>query len=541
MGQQEHTFEANIPKKVRLNYLLFLPKSYGANPQKKWPLILFLHGIREWGNNLELVKRYGIAKVAEGQQDFPFITVSPQCPKYSWWTTKVEALNALLDEVVTTYAVDTDRLYLTGFSMGGYGTWHLATAYPERFAAIAPVCGGGDSKQACALKDLPVWAFHGAKDRVVRLRVSQKMVSALKACGGNVRFTVYTDIGHDDASTQTYENPELYEWFLKYTRQRRQMMRTRKLGWTDLNLSTIGLGTWAIGGGDWEFGWGPQDDQESIATIRRTLELGINWIDTAPAYGLGHSEEVVGKAIKGLKDKPIIATKCGLVWDQDGEIFNRLKQASIRSEVEASLRRLQIDVIDLYQIHWPDPDEDVEEAWGTIADLVKEGKVRYAGASNFSVEQLKRVQSIHPVASLQSPYSMLRRGIEAELLDYCAANDIGVIPYSPMQKGLLTGKFTRERAQNLPENDHRREDPRFHEPELSANLELVENLSAMAEKHGRTVAQLAIAWVLQRPEITAAIVGARRPSQIEETVVAGDWMLTQEDLDAIEKLLAKRQ
>jgi len=318
-------------------------------------------------------------------------------------------------------------------------------------------------------------------------------------------------------------------------------MQTRELGWTDLNLSTIGLGTWALGGGAYEFGWGPQDDKESIATIGHALELGINWIDAAPVYGLGLSEEVVGKAIKGLRDQLIIATKCGLVWDEDRKISNCLKKESIRSEVESSLGRLNIDVIDLYQIHWPAPDEEIEEAWGTIADLIKEGEVRYAGVSNFSVEQLKRIQPIHPVASLQPPYSMLERGIEEELLDYCSANDIGVIVYSPMQKGLLTGKVTREWVENLPQDDHRCEDPHFQEPELGANLELVEGLRSIAQKSDRTVAQLAIAWVLRRPEVTAAIVGARRPSQIEETVVAGDRALSEEDIAAIQMLLGERQ
>ncbi|MFB0526187.1 MAG: aldo/keto reductase [bacterium] len=318
-------------------------------------------------------------------------------------------------------------------------------------------------------------------------------------------------------------------------------MKTRKLGWTDLNLSTIGLGTWAIGGGGWKFSWGPQDDRESISAIQRALELGINWIDTAAVYGLGHSEEIVGRAIRGLRDKPIIATKCERVWDKDGNIFGRLKKKSIRSEVEASLKRLKIEIIDLYQIHWPEPDEDIEEAWTTLGDLIKEGKIRYAGVSNFSLKQLKRVQPIHPVASLQPPYSMLERGIEEKILKYCSANNIGVVVYSPMQKGLLTGKFTRERVQNLPGDDHRRRDPRFQDPELSANLELVENLQSIAEKSGRTVAQLAIAWVLRRPEVTAAIVGARRSAQIEETVVAGDWVLSKEDIAAIDTLLEKRE
>lgn len=318
-------------------------------------------------------------------------------------------------------------------------------------------------------------------------------------------------------------------------------MKTRELGWTKLKLSTVGLGTWAIGGGGWIAGWGPQDDKESEAAILYALKQGINWIDTAAAYGLGHAEEIVGKAIKVSPNKPIIATKCGLVWDREGNISGRLEKESIRREVEASLRRLDIDVIDLYQIHWPDPDSYIEEAWHAISELVKEGKIRYAGVCNFSIEQLKRVQPIHPVASLQPPYSMLERHVEDGLLDYCRQNNIGVIVYSPMQKGLLTGKFSVERAQNLPEDDHRRGDPRFQEPQLSANIELAESLDAVAKKRGRTAAQLAIAWVLRRVEVTAAIVGARRPSQVEETAPAGDLMLSQEDILAIEGLLDKRQ
>jgi aryl-alcohol dehydrogenase-like predicted oxidoreductase len=318
-------------------------------------------------------------------------------------------------------------------------------------------------------------------------------------------------------------------------------MKTRKLGWTDLNFSVIGLGTWAIGGGGWRYSWGPQDDRESISTILRAVELGVNWIDTAPVYGLGHSEEIVGEAVRRLPGKPIIATKCGMVWDERGNISYCLKKESIRSEVEASLRRLRVDVIDLYQIHWPIPDEDIEEAWTAIAELVDEGKIRYAGVSNFSVEQLERIQDIHPIASLQPPYNMLRREVEDELLSFCKENDIGVVVYSPMERGLLTGKFTRERVKNLPDDDHRRRDPRFQEPELSANLELVEGLRGIAESRGRTVAQLAIAWVLRRPEVTAAIVGARHPFQIEETIAAGDWEISEEDIVAVEALLEKRR
>lgn len=317
-------------------------------------------------------------------------------------------------------------------------------------------------------------------------------------------------------------------------------MHTRRLGPTDLHLSSIGLGTWALGG-VWQYGWGPQDEQESVAAIRRALELGVNWIDTASAYGLGRSEEVVGRTIQGLVEKPIIATKCGRVWNETGEIFGNLKRESIRAEAESSLTRLKIDTIDLYQIHWPDPDEDIEEAWEAMAELVKEGKARYLGVSNFSVEQLKRIQPIHPVASVQPPYSMLARGVEADLLAYCAANNIGVIPYSPMQKGLLTGKITRERVRNLHESDHRRRDSNFREPRLSANLELVDALRVVAERRGKTLAQLAIAWVLRCPEVTAAIVGARRASQIEETVGVGEWVLSQEDTGFIEALLDDHQ
>ncbi len=317
-------------------------------------------------------------------------------------------------------------------------------------------------------------------------------------------------------------------------------MKTRKLGWTPLNLSTIGLGTFALGGSGWAFSWGPQNDNDSIATILRALDMGVNWIDTAPVYGVGHAEEIVGKAIRGLSNKPIIATKCGLVWDRNLSIYGCLNKKSVRSEIEASLKRLQIDVIDLMQIHWPNPDKDIEEAWSTIAELVKEGKIRYAGVSNFDVGQLKRAQAIHPVASLQPPYSMLQRGIEDEILAYCDEHNIGVIVYSPMQQGLLTGKFSKERLQNLPVEDHRRRDPHFQEPELSINLELINKLYPLAQRSGHTLARLAIAWVLRRPEVSAAIVGARVPSQIKETISAADWMLSEVDISAIERLLQER-
>lgn len=316
-------------------------------------------------------------------------------------------------------------------------------------------------------------------------------------------------------------------------------MQIHRLGNTDLELTVIGLGTWAIGGGGWAYAWGPQDEKDSIATICRALELGINWIDTAPVYGLGTAEEVVGKAIKEAGQRPIIATKCGIVWDDRGNIRPRLKKDSIRAEVEASLRRLQVDVIDLYQIHWPNPDGDIEEAWRTLVDLKKEGKIRYAGVSNFSVEQLQRIQKIHPVASLQPPYSMLDRQIEKEILPYCGQQNIGVIVYSPLQKGLLTGKFNHARVQNLPPDDHRRNDPMFQEPKFSAILKLVEKLKTIASRSNHTVAQLAIAWTRRRPEVTAAIVGARRPAQIEEIALAGDWQLTGQEVQEIDELLTE--
>lgn len=319
-------------------------------------------------------------------------------------------------------------------------------------------------------------------------------------------------------------------------------METRKLGYSDLHVTRIGLGTWAIGGGGWDYGWGPQDDVRSLATIDRALELGINWIDTAAVYGLGHSEEILGQAVARRRDKVIIATKCGLVWDEgDTSTYGRLTADSVRQEAEDSLRRLGVDIVDLYQIHWPDPEEQIEEAWAVIAELIEAGKVRYGGVSNFSVEQLKRIQPIHPVASLQPPYSMLAREIEEDLLPYCAENDIGVIVYSPMESGLLTGKYARERIENLPDEDWRKESTQFTEPELSANLKLIEGLRPIAGRNGKTLAQLAVAWVLRRPEVTAAIVGARDPGQIEETVEAGEWRLSEEDLAEIRSLLEERE
>jgi aryl-alcohol dehydrogenase-like predicted oxidoreductase len=319
-------------------------------------------------------------------------------------------------------------------------------------------------------------------------------------------------------------------------------MKTRKMGWTDLKLTTVGLGTFAIGGAGWAASWGVQDDKDSIDTIHRSLDLDINWIDTAPIYGFTHSEEVVGKALKGLAKKPIISTKCGLLPAENGGIVNLLKKKSILAEAEASLKRLGIETIDIYFVHWPIPDEDIEEAWETIAKLVKEGKVRYAAASNFSVAQLKRVQPIHPVAVLQNPYNMIERDLEKEVMEYCAKNQIGIVPWAPMAQGMLTGRFSRGSLQKLDKDDNLRRglSQFFKEPQFSANLELVEKLKPIAQRNGRTLAQLAVAWVLRRPEVTSAILGARKPAQIEETAAASDWVLAKKDIDDIERLLAER-
>jgi aryl-alcohol dehydrogenase-like predicted oxidoreductase len=317
-------------------------------------------------------------------------------------------------------------------------------------------------------------------------------------------------------------------------------MRTRRLGNTDLELTVVGLGTWAIGG-PWQYGWGPQDENEAIAAILKAIDLGINWIDTAAIYGCGHSEELVGRALKQTKIKPIIATKCSLLWNDKREKIGCLKAESIRKECEESLNRLGVEAIDLYQMHWPDPEKDIEEGWGEMVRLQKQGKVRYIGVCNYNTAQLDRIRKIAPVASLQPPYNMNNRGIEKDLLGYCAKNNIGVVTYSPMQRGLLTGKFSKKYLTTLAPDDHRLKSGDYQEPEFSATLALVDKLRPIAEKNKRTLAQLAIAWVLRRPEVTSAIVGARKPSQIAETAPAADWILTKNDIAEIEKLLAERE
>jgi aryl-alcohol dehydrogenase-like predicted oxidoreductase len=315
-------------------------------------------------------------------------------------------------------------------------------------------------------------------------------------------------------------------------------MQTKQLGNSDLFLTPIGVGAWAMGGGGWKFAWGPQDDNQSIAAIRAALDAGLNWIDTAAVYGLGHSEEVVARALEGVSPRPYVFTKCSRAWDESGEIVSRLKRDSIRAECEASLRRLKVDVIDLYQVHWPDPDEDVEEGWETMVRLKEEGKVRWIGVSNFTVAQMERCARLGAITSAQPPYNMLRPQIEENLLPYCARHDIGVIVYSPMQSGLLTGRMTRERIASMPPDDHRPRTPSFQEPRLTRNLALAELLRAIGARRGRTAGEVAIAWTLRRPEVTAAIVGLRSPAQLEGVIGAAGFRLTPEELGEIEGFLA---
>ena len=317
-------------------------------------------------------------------------------------------------------------------------------------------------------------------------------------------------------------------------------MMLKPLGPTDLRISSIGLGTWAIGGEN-VFGWGPQDDAESIAAIHQAVECGINWIDTAPAYGFGHSERIVGQALKEVDSarRPFVFTKCSIVWDEDRNVTHSLKADSIRNEVEASLQRLQVDVLDLCQIHWPTfppggSDSDIEEGWIALADLVAQGKIRHIGVSNFDVVQLKRAQAIAPVTSLQPPYSMLMRQVEDEILPFCEQHGIGVIGYSPMHNGLLSGRMTRERIASLPASDWRVNfNPAFKEPHLSRNLELVESLRGIGERHGRSAGEVAIAWTLRHPAVTGAIVGARNAGQVDGFVGAMDFRLSEGEIDDI--------
>jgi aryl-alcohol dehydrogenase-like predicted oxidoreductase len=310
-------------------------------------------------------------------------------------------------------------------------------------------------------------------------------------------------------------------------------MKNKQLGNSDLCITPIGFGAWAIGGSGWEFGWGDQDDKASIAAIHRALELGVNWVDTAAVYGTGHSEEIVASALDSWPGpRPYVFTKCGLLSDDQGYVHRNLKANSIRRECENSLRRLKVDAIDLYQIHWPT--EDLEEGWAEMARLQKQGKVRWIGVSNFDVSQLRRAERIAAITSLQPPYSLIRREIEQTILPYCSFNGLGVIVYSPMQSGLLTGAMTRSRVAKLPESDWRSRDLEFTEPRLSRNLALVERLRRVGQKYGRSPGQIAVAWVLHNPAVTAAIVGARSAQQVEQNVGAADLDLTDEDVAEIE-------
>lgn len=305
-----------------------------------------------------------------------------------------------------------------------------------------------------------------------------------------------------------------------------------------MTITSVGIGAWAMGGGGWKFAWGPQDDNESIAAIRKALDSGINWIDTAAVYGLGHSEEVVARALEGVAKRPYIFTKCERVWDGQGTIGGSLKRDSVRRECEASLRRLKLDVIDLYQIHWPEPDADVEEGWETMARLKEEGKVRWIGVSNFNVEQMKRAQKIAPITSLQPPYSIISPEVEESQLPYCQENNIGVIVYSPMKSGLLTGAMTRERIASMPEDDFRKRTPNFNEPLLTRNLELAERLRTIGKKHGRTPGEVAIAWTLRHPAVTAAIVGMRSAKQVDGVIGALSFRLTPDEIAEIDSFMA---
>jgi aryl-alcohol dehydrogenase-like predicted oxidoreductase len=314
-------------------------------------------------------------------------------------------------------------------------------------------------------------------------------------------------------------------------------MELRRLGDSDLFITPIGIGAWAIGGSGWNGSMGPQNEADSVPAIHSALDHGLNWIDTAALYGLGHSEEVVARALRGRTPKPYIFTKCERVWDEHGNVGASLKAGSIRRECEASLRRLEVDVIDLYQIHWPEPDEDIEEGWTELARLKQEGKVRYIGISNFSVAQMKRAQTIAPITSLQPPYAVVRREIERDILPYCQQQNIGVIVYSPMYAGLLTGSMTRERVANFLPEDWRRNLPGFQEPALSRNLRVVERLREIGKRNGRSPGEVAIAWTLNHPAVTAAIVGFRSPQQVEGVIGAKAFRLTQNEIEEIDGMV----
>lgn len=314
-------------------------------------------------------------------------------------------------------------------------------------------------------------------------------------------------------------------------------MEKRVLGNSDFEITRIGLGTWAIGG-PWQFGWGEQDDNDSIRAIHRALDSGVNWIDTAPAYGLGHSEEVVAEALRQTDHNPYVFTKCGIVWSENGKPSQTLRKDSIVREAEDSLRRLGVEVIDLYQVHWPIPESEIEEGCAAVQELRTSGKIRYAGVSNFSVAQMERARGVLDITSLQPPYSLVQPEVEKEILPYCHSHGIGVINYSPMGSGLLTGKMTRERVDTLPLDDWRRKNDKFLEPKLSANLALVEVLRTIARRHECSVAEAAIAWTLRNPAVTGAIVGARRADQIDGVIRATEVRMTDDDWNTLSAMRA---
>jgi aryl-alcohol dehydrogenase-like predicted oxidoreductase len=321
-------------------------------------------------------------------------------------------------------------------------------------------------------------------------------------------------------------------------------MQTRKLGSSDMNITTVGFGSWAAGGSGWDFAWGTQEDADSIAAIHRALDLGVNWIDTAAVYGIGHSEEVVAQALQEWRGtRPYIFTKCAMRWDAQGKVTKVHKRDSILKECEDSLRRLKVDVIDLYQVHWPPEDNgsEVEESWQAMADLQRQGKVRWIGVSNYNVEQMERIAKIAPVTSDQPPYSMLRRKIESDVIPHCKQNGIGVIVYSPMLSGMLTGGMTKERAENLPADDWRKGKPEFREPRLSKNIALVEQLRAIGKRYDRTPGEVAIAWVLLNPAVTGAIVGSRNAKQAQQMMCAAELQLRPEEVTEIETAVATAQ
>jgi aryl-alcohol dehydrogenase-like predicted oxidoreductase len=311
-------------------------------------------------------------------------------------------------------------------------------------------------------------------------------------------------------------------------------MQKKRLGNSDMELTPIGVGAWAMGGSGWAFAWGPQDDRESIEAIHEALDHGVNWIDTAAVYGLGHSEEVVARALEGRSNRPYVFTKCERNWNEKREIYKSLKADSIRKECENSLRRLKVDTIDLYQIHWPEPDEEIEEGWGALAKLKEEGKVRWIGVSNFNVAQLERIRGIAPITSLQPPYSAVSPEVEREILPYCQKHGIGVIVYSPMKSGLLTGKMTKERVAAFPEDDFRKRALAFQEPQLTRNLELAERMRTIGARHGRTAGEAAIAWTLRHPAVTAAIVGMRSAEQARGVLGALEFRLADAEIAEIE-------